>query len=113
MARAGEGMNEFLLILGMALATMATRIPVLLLFSRVRMPESVFRALRYVPASVLSAIILPFVLLRENQLWLAADNAALVASLASIIIAWRTRNLLLTIVLGMAVMLGWRAFFGA
>ena len=104
-------MNEFLLILGMALTTMATRIPVLLLLSRARMPEPVFRALRYVPASVLSAIILPSVLLRENQLWLAANNAPLVASLVAVVVAWRTRNLLLTILLGMAVMMGWRASF--
>lgn len=103
-------MNEFLLIMGMAVATMATRIPVLMLLSRARMPERVFRALRYVPVSVLSAIILPFVLLRENELWIAADNAPLIASLVAVAVARRTRNLLLTIVLGMAVMLVWRAF---
>ncbi|MGH2583002.1 MAG: AzlD domain-containing protein [Anaerolineales bacterium] len=106
-------MNELVLILGMALATMATRIPVLLLLSRVRMSEGIFRALRYVPASVLSAIILPFVLLRENQLWVAADNAPLIASLAAVAVAWRRRNLLLTIVVGMALMLGWRVFFSS
>jgi len=102
-------MNEVWLLAGMALATMATRIPVLVALSRRKLPEGVERALRYVPPAVLAAIILPIVVLREGQLHLAADNASLGASLASVLIAWRTKNLLLTIVLGMAVFLLLRA----
>ena len=39
------------------------------------------------------------------------DNAYLVAGVAAALIAWRTRNLLLTIVLGMAIFLGWRLWW--
>lgn len=104
-------MNEWALIAGMAVATMATRIPVLMWLSRRKLPEGLFRALRYVPPAVLSAIILPAVLLTDGKLSLGMDNAALFASLAAVLVSWRTRNLLLTIVVGMAVFLGWRFLF--
>lgn len=104
-------MNEVWLLAGMAVATMATRIPVLVALSRRTLPEGVERALRYVPPAVLSAIILPIVILREGELNLVANNATLWASLAAALIAWRTKNLLLTIVLGMLVFVLLRAVF--
>ncbi|MCW5888896.1 MAG: AzlD domain-containing protein, partial [Anaerolineales bacterium] len=74
-------MNELWLLLGMAVATMATRIPVLIALSRRNLPPNVARALRYVPPTVLAAIIVPIAVLREGRLALAADNATLAASL--------------------------------
>ncbi|UYN89344.1 MAG: AzlD domain-containing protein [Anaerolineales bacterium] len=103
-------MNELWLLVGMALATMATRIPVLITLSRRELPEGVRRALHYVPPAVLAAIITPIVLLDEGQPYLALDNAMLPASLIAILVSWRTKNLLLTIVVGMAAFLIWRAF---
>ena len=101
-------MNEFLLIAGMALATMATRIPVLLWLSKRQLPQGVFRALRYVPPAVLAAIILPAVLLPGGKPAFGLDNAPLVASIVAILVSWRTRSLLLTIVVGMAALYIWR-----
>lgn len=102
-------MNELLIIAGMSIATMATRIPVLLWFSRRKMPEGILRALRYVPPAVLAAIIAPAILMPGGQLALGLNNAAIPASLVAMLISWRTRNLLLTIVVGMAVYLLGRA----
>lgn len=102
-------MNEVLLLAGMAVATIATRIPVLVALSRRKLPASIERALRYVPPAVLAAIIVPMALLREGQLYLSLQNAMLGASICAAVIAWRTKNLLLTIVLGMAIFLAWRA----
>jgi branched-subunit amino acid transport protein len=101
-------MNEFLLITGMALVTLAVRYPVLVLIGKIPMPDSVFRALRYVPPAVLAAIIAPGVLAPSGDILITPQNNALVASIVSIIVAWRTKNLLLTIVIGMAVLLLWR-----
>lgn len=112
MARKLErALNEFLLIAGMALATIATRIPVLWWLSLHPLSPSIARALRYVPLAVLSAIIAPIVLMTDGRLAIQLDNAPLVGSLVAVAVAWRTRNLLLTIVLGMAAMLGWRALY--
>jgi branched-subunit amino acid transport protein len=103
-------MNGFLLITGMALVTFAIRYPVLALLGRATLPEPVLRALRLVPPAVLTAIVVPAVLMPQgDRLDLGYDNAYLVAGIAAGLIAWRSRNLLLTIVLGMAIFLGWRS----
>jgi len=104
-------LNELLLIAGMAAVTMATRIPVLVWLSKRKLPEGLFRALRYVPPAVLAAIIVPAVLLPEGMLALGWDNAPLVAGIVAVLVSWRTRNLLLTILVGMAVFLAWRVVF--
>ena len=97
-------MNEFLLLFGMFLVTFGVRYPVLALVSRVPMPAIVEQGLKYVPPTVLTAIIVPSVLLSDGKLNLSISNAPLFASVAGILVAWRTKNLLLTIVIGMGVL---------
>jgi branched-subunit amino acid transport protein len=105
--------NELLIIGGMALVTMLVRIPVLTFFGKLHLPGLVLKALHYVPASVLTAIIVPSVLMPDGgPLQIGLDNAYLVASLVAILVALRTRNLLLTILLGMLALWGWRALIG-
>lgn len=99
-------MNEFILILGMALVTFAVRYPVLVLVGKIPLPDRVFKALRYVPPVVLAAIIAPAVLMPDGQtLELTPSNSYLVAAVIAALIAWRTKNLMLTIVIGMGVFL--------
>ena len=105
-------MNHWPIILGMALVTFTPRYGVLALLGRMEMPKPVFRALRFVPPAVLSAIILPALLLKDDKLYIALDNSYLVAGIFAGIVAWRSRNLLLTIVLGMLVLWGYRALLG-
>lgn len=103
-------MNELLLVVGMAVVTFAVRYPVLVLVSKIPMPDRVFRALRYVPPAVLAAIIAPALLMPDGKTFqISPTNAYLVAGIAAGLIAWRTKNLLLTIVLGMALFLLLRA----
>lgn len=105
-------MNEALLIAGMALVTFLVRYPVLALVGKIPLPERVFQALRYVPPAVLSAIIVPAVLLPDGEsLLLGLENRRLVAALVAALVAWRTKNLLLTIIIGMAVLLLWGIIF--
>lgn len=102
-------MNEQLLILGMLAATFVSRYPLLVLVGRVELPKRVFRALRYVPVAVLTAISVPPVLLPDGQFSVSFENPYLIGGIVAIVIAWRSKNLLLTIVVGMAVFLAWRA----
>jgi branched-subunit amino acid transport protein len=53
----------------------------------------------------------PAVLLPEGKLALGWNNAPLVAGIVAVLVSWRTRNLLLTILVGMAVFLAWRVVF--
>ena len=101
-------MNEIILIVGMLIVTYIARYPLLVLVGRISLPDRVFRALRYVPVAVLTAISVPVVLLSDGQINLQASNAYLVGAIVAVIVSWRTKNLLLTIVLGMAVFLFWR-----
>ncbi len=98
-------MNEFLLILGMTLVTFGVRYPVLALVGRLKLPEVVLRALRFVPPAVLSAIIFPAVLYPDGvQLQLGLDNPRVLAVIIAGLVAWRSKNLLLTIVVGMVAL---------
>lgn len=98
-------MNEFLLIFGMFLVTFGVRYPVLALVGKLKLPEVVLRALRFVPPAVLSAIIVPAVFYSDGeQLMWGLDNPRLIAAVIAILVAWRLKNLLLTIVVGMVAL---------
>lgn len=101
-------MNEALLILGMTLVTFGVRYPPLALVGRLNLPPMVIRALRYVPVAVLTAIIVPAMLMPSGAVNTGFDNAYLYAGIIAALIAWRTKNLLLTIGLGMLVFLLWQ-----
>jgi len=103
-------MNEILLIGGMALVTFLIRYPALALAGKVEMPKRVFEALRYVAPAVLAAIIAPAVLLPGNHaIQTTADFIPLAAIIVTGLAMWRTKNLTVTIIVGMAVFMGLRA----
>lgn len=105
--------QEIILIIGMMLVTFAARYPLLVLVGKVQLPEQVITALRYVPVAVLTAIIVPAALMPQGTIALGLNNAYLYAALATIGIAWRTKNLLATIIGGMVIFFLWRLLFGA
>ncbi|MGE5141042.1 MAG: AzlD domain-containing protein [Rudaea sp.] len=94
----------WLLIAGMGLITYALRLSLIVLMDRVAVPPLVTQALRFVPPAVLSAIILPELFMPGDRLLLAIVPLRLAAGLAAALVAWRTRNVLLTIGVGMAVL---------
>lgn len=102
-----------LLIFGMALINLVIRYPVYLLADRFRFPALIERALNFVPAAVLTAIIVPAVIYPNGpQAQLDWHNPFLDAAILTIVISYVTRNLLATIVFGMAAFLALRWWFG-
>ncbi len=93
-----------LTIVGMGLITYAIRVSLFMLPPGVALPPWLLRSLRYVPAAVLSAIIAPELALPGGALDLTVGNERLVAGLLAILIAWRTRNVLLTVAIGMVAL---------
>lgn len=89
---------------GMGLITYLIRLSLFLLPERVMLPPWMLRALRYVPAAVLSAIIFPELMQPGGTLDLSLGNERLLAGLAAAVVAWRTRNVLLTVGVGMALL---------
>jgi branched-subunit amino acid transport protein len=68
---------------------------------RLRLPPLLQRALRFVPAAALTAIITPELLIRDGAIFLSPMNARLIAGVIAMVVAWRTKNTLLTIAAGM------------
>jgi branched-subunit amino acid transport protein len=95
---------------GMMAVTFGVRYPVLALVTRIPLPAPLLDALKFVPVAVLTAIIAPAVIMPDGEIALTITNAYLIAAVASALIAWRTKNLLVTIVAGMAIFLLWRWF---
>jgi branched-subunit amino acid transport protein len=93
-------MTIWLTILAAGLLTFLTRLSFIFLFGRREMPSGVGRALRFVPPAVLSAIISPQLLLPAGTLELSLGNERLLAGLAAALVAWRTRNVVATIAVG-------------
>lgn len=105
-------MNEIVLIFGMAFVTFAIRYLMIPLSGKLEFPDCLERALRYVPPAVLTAIIVPSVLMPAGNMFLSFENAYLVGATGACAAGWMTRNLLFTIVFGMAVFLGWQWHVG-
>lgn len=98
-------MNIWLIILVGGLLTFAMRLSFIFLMDKIDFPEWLRNSLRLVPPAVLSAIVIPELLFANGQLNLTLHNNRLLAGIAAILVAWRTRNTLLTIGIGMAVLL--------
>lgn len=68
------------------------------------LPVLAQRTLRFVPVAVLSAIIVPEVVAPQGTVNLAPTNARLLVGVIAVVIAWRTKNALLTIAIGMVAL---------
>jgi branched-subunit amino acid transport protein len=98
-------MTVWLTIIVVGAVTYATRLSFILLFSHRQLPERLGRALRFVPAAILTAIIFPELLLPQGTLFLSVNNDRLIAGLVTFLVAWVTKNVMATIVTGMATLL--------
>jgi branched-subunit amino acid transport protein len=94
-------MNIWLTMILAGVITYAIRLSFILLFGKMEVPETLRRALRFVPPAVLTAIVFPELLLVDGAVHLSFGNARLIAGLLAVFVAWRTKNVLLTILAGM------------
>jgi branched-subunit amino acid transport protein len=96
-------MNEWLLIVLMALVTFLPRYLPFALAGRVKLPAALERGLDFVPVAVLTAIIAQTTLIRGGELDLTIGNLHAIAAAAAFITALVTRHLFLTIAVGLVV----------
>ena len=94
----------WLAIMGAGAVTFALRLSLIALLGRVEVPPSLERALRYVPAAVLAAVMIPLLFYQDGALEASLGNERLLAGLVAALIAWRTRNVLLVLGGGMAAL---------
>ena len=101
--------SEFYLIGAMAIITFLIRYPLLAFSSRIKLPPQIIEALEYLPPAILTAIVVPAVLMPTgDKILLSYTNAKLIGAIAAILIGWRTKNLLATIIGGMLAFLIWQ-----
>lgn len=94
-------MNIWLVMLIGGLVTFLIRFSFIYLFGKFHIPETIRKALHYVPPAVLSAIVFPELLLPGGAWNLSFENYRLLAGLIAVLVAWFSRNVLVTILAGM------------
>jgi branched-subunit amino acid transport protein len=98
-------------ILVVGLFTFAIRHSFIFLFGRLEgMPPRVERALRFVPAAVFAALVAPAVVSPGPTVGATLADPRLPAAAVATLVAWRTEDVLATLVAGMGVF--WFVRFG-
>lgn len=102
----------FLTILGMALVTYIPRLLPVWLLSSKSLPRPVIAWLRYVPVAVLAAMLLPAIAVQDNQVDLGLSNLFLWAAFPTLLVAWKTRSLFGSVIVGAMAVAVARYVFG-
>jgi branched-subunit amino acid transport protein len=103
-----ENLDWALTLAGMIAVTYGIRLSFLVFGHRVAFPAWLERALRYVPAAVLTALIVPMALAPQGSIDVSLHNAYLPGTLAAIVLALWTRQTLAAILGGFVVYGLWR-----
>ena len=99
-------MNSFwIIMIIVGVLTFATRLSFILLAAHWHPPRLIARSLRFVPIAVLAAIIFPELLMQSGAVDISLANPRLLAGIIAIIVAWKTKNIVWTIVAGMGILL--------
>jgi branched-subunit amino acid transport protein len=98
-------MNEFWLIFGMFVVTFGIRFIMFAFAGKITFPIWMQQSLRFVPPAVLTAIIVPAVVMPSGEIDFSFNNVYLLAAIISIGISVVTKSLLKTIFFGMLVFL--------
>jgi branched-subunit amino acid transport protein len=97
-------MNVWLTMIIAGLLTYGIRLSFIVLFGDGEISEPVRRGLRFVPPAVLTAIIFPELLFPNGSQEISLLNTRLIAGILAILVAWRTKSVMLTILVGMGVL---------
>ncbi|MCS7462275.1 AzlD domain-containing protein [Paenibacillus doosanensis] len=100
-----------IVIIGSAVVTFLPRVIPLMVLSRLQLPEWGMRWLKYVPISVMAALVGQELLMKEGDLIPWTRNIELLAALPTFLVAVFTRSLLGTVVTGIAAMFVLRWLF--
>ena len=91
-------------VIAAGIVTLAARASFIVMPPGTRVPAWLQRALKFVAAAVLPALVLPEVLFREVPTGDTINTLRLIAALLAMAVAWKTRNILATLCVGMAAL---------
>ena len=103
--------TAWVVIVCAGLLTFAARGSFLLVAGRLEtLPESARQVLRMIPAAALAALVAPAILRDEGTLVLFGPRV--LSGVVALVVAFRFRNILLTITVGLVAMVGFTALLG-
>jgi branched-subunit amino acid transport protein len=94
---------RMIVILGMAVVTYIPRLVPVLLLSSTKLPKFMETWLRLVPVAVLTSLVAPSLFIQGEALAVGPENLFLWAAIPTGLVAWRTKNLFLSVLMGMAI----------
>jgi branched-subunit amino acid transport protein len=97
-------MKAWLVILAGGVITYLIRLSLILFLEKLAIPAWFKRALRFVPVAVFSALIFQMVFVQDTGINSSPTNPRLISGIVAALVAWRTRSILLTILIGMGVL---------
>jgi len=102
--------NYLHLIFAMGLVTYLPRMLPATLLSKRKIPKLFIKFLEFVPTAVLSALFFPGVLIVENRLSIGISNPLFLAALLTFPLAYKTKNMFATVLLGMGIVIVFNFF---
>jgi len=93
-----------IIILTVGFFTFAIRFSFIALAGHIEMPIPVQRSLRFVPVAVLTALVVPALVTQLGVINLSLNNKRLLAGIVAAVVARYSKNVLLTIIVGMSVL---------
>ena len=97
-------MNIWLLFIILGIGNFLLRYSFVYLFGKVELTDTARRALRFVPPTVLLSLNMPAILRHQGQLDLTLDNPRFYAGLIAGLVAYKTKSVLFTLVVGMGLL---------
>ncbi len=97
-----------IIIITMAVVTFFTRFASLVLLHHTGIPAWFGKWLKHVPVGILTALIIPPILVQQGQINISLHNHYLVAGIVAAVVAYKSGSAVLTMGLGMGAMLALR-----
>src|SRR5690606_10143838 len=97
-------MRVWVIMLALGIGTFFIRFSLIGLLGKVRIPQRVERAFRFIPASMLSALVISQLTSYASSAPSPLTNSYYLAAFVACGVAWKTRNTLLTVFAGMVVL---------
>ena len=105
-------LDAWILVATMTVVSFLPRAAFLLFAPNLPLPEVIKRALRYVPAAVFPALIMPAVLITDGSIDISLGNARLAAAAVAALVALRNGNTFVVVIAGMLVLSLLKALHG-
>ncbi len=105
-------MKIWMIMLALGVGTFLIRYSLIGLMGKIHIPPRIERAFRFIPASMLSALVVSQLASYARSSVSPLTNPYYLAALVACGVAWKTRNTLLTVFMGMIVLWVLRALSG-